>query len=435
MKITILGSGLVGTLLSIFLAKKGYEVTIFERRADIRKHGLANGRSINLALSHRGLKALDAVGIKEKIYERCIPMYGRMVHTHGDKPDFQPYGKEGQCINSVPRAGLNCLLMDQAEANGVVIHFAHQCIEVDFETATATFSQGEPATADFLFGADGAFSTLRSAMQKTDRFNYSQQHLTTGYKELTMPPTPNGNFALDPAALHVWPRGGYMLIALPNPDKSFTCTLFFPFEGPVSFEALKTETDVHQFFRENFSDTVPLLPSLKKEFFKHPTSSLITIRCSPWVKGKTALIGDAAHAIVPFYGQGMNAGFEDCFVFSQLLEKHGGINKTLLNEYQQLRIPDGNAIANLALYNFIEMSNKVTEERFLLQQKIEKKLHKMYPEQWTPLYSMVAFSDLRYSEAWQRGQKQQAIMDKLLNQPGIENHWEGMDFEEVIAQV
>ncbi|MCE7996466.1 MAG: FAD-dependent monooxygenase [Roseivirga sp.] len=434
-QITILGAGLVGSLLSIFLAKKGYQVTIFERRPDMRKAGAIGGRSINLALSHRGLKALDAVGIKEKVQENCIPMPGRMIHDLEGRLDFQPYGKEGQFINSVSRGGLNELLVNEAENQGVKVEFEHRCTDVDFESASATFDNGSTVKADFLFGADGAFSALRSAMQKTDRFNYSQDYITAGYKELSMPPTADGDFALDPGALHIWPRGEYMLIALPNLDKSFTCTLFFPFEGPISFEALKTESDVTAFFHNKFRDAVPHLTHLEKEFFENPTSSLVTVRCDPWVKGNTALIGDAAHALVPFYGQGMNAGFEDCFVFNQLLEKHGQINDSLLTEYQSLRIPDANAIADLALYNFIEMRDKVADEKFILQKKIEKKLNQLHPDKWVPLYSMTTFSDFRYSEAWALGRKQQAIMDKVLDQSGIEENWENLDFEGIIHEL
>lgn len=412
-KISILGAGLVGSLLSIFLAKRGYQVTIFERRPDMRKAGAIGGRSINLALSHRGLKALEAVGIKDKIQESCIPMPGRMIHDLAGNLDFQPYGKEGQYINSVSRGGLNWLLMNEAETHGVEIRFDHKCVDIDFDKAEATFENGNTESADFLFGGDGAFSSLRAAMQKTDRFNFSQEYISAGYKELTMPATADGDFALDPGALHIWPRGEYMLIALPNLDKSFTCTLFFPFEGEISFEAIQTKAQVVDFFNEKFKDAVPHLPNLKKEFFENPTSSLVTVRCDPWVKGNTALIGDSAHALVPFYGQGMNAGFEDCFVFDQLLEKHGGINASLLQEYQDLRIPDGNAIADLALYNFIEMRDKVADKKFVLQKKIEKKLNQLYPDKWIPLYSMVTFSDLRYSEAIARGNKQQAIMDEV----------------------
>ncbi|KYG72408.1 FAD-dependent oxidoreductase [Roseivirga echinicomitans] len=434
-KVSILGAGLVGSLLSIFLAKKGYSVTIFERRGDMRKAGALGGRSINLALSRRGLKALEAVGLKEKVQESCIPMPGRMIHDLEGNLSFQPYGKEGQFINSVSRGGLNELLMSEAEAHGVDIRFDHKCEEVDFDTATAYFENGEKVSADFLFGADGAFSALRSAMQKTDRFNYAQEYISAGYKELTMPPTANGDFALDPNALHIWPRGEYMLIALPNLDKSFTCTLFFPFEGKISFEAIKTEEDVQQFFESKFKDALPFLPELKTEFFENPTSSLITVRCKPWVKGNTALIGDAAHALVPFYGQGMNAGFEDCFVFNELLEKHGAINPALLAEYEALRIPDGNAIADLALYNFIEMRDKVADPMFVLQKKIEKRLNELFPEKWIPLYTMVTFSDFRYSEAHALGKKQQAIMDQVLAQPNIEEVWEGLDFEEIVGRL
>lgn len=433
--ISILGAGLVGSLLSIFLAKKGYDVTIYERRPDMRKAGAIGGRSINLALSHRGLKALNAVGIKEKVQESCIPMPGRMIHDLEGNLDFQPYGKEGQFINSVSRGGLNELLMNEAEANGVKVMFEHRCVDVDFANASASFDNGTTVKADFLFGADGAFSALRSAMQKTDRFDYAQEYITAGYKELSMPPTADGNFALDPGALHIWPRGEYMLIALPNLDKSFTCTLFFPFEGPISFEALKTEADVTAFFHDKFKDATPHLSNLEKEFFDNPTASLVTVRCKPWVKGNTALIGDAAHALVPFYGQGMNAGFEDCFVFNQLLEKHSTINDDLLAEYQALRIPDANAIADLALYNFIEMRDKVADSRFILQKKIEKKLNQLHPDKWVPLYSMTTFSDFRYSEAWALGRKQQAIMDKVLDQPGIEESWEDLDLESIIEQI
>lgn len=433
-KITILGAGLVGSLLSIFLSRRGYEVSLFESRPDMRKASTPGGRSINLALSHRGLKALDVVGLKEKVEEACIPMSGRMIHDLEGKLNFQPYGKEGQFINSVSRIRLNELLATAAEAHGATIHFERSCTGVDLNTTTAHFDDGSAVSADFLFGADGAFSALRKAMQVTDRFNYRQHYITAGYKELTIPPAANGSFVIDSGALHIWPRGRFMLIALPNRDKSFTCTLFLPFEGSVSFERLQTEAEVTAFFKEAFADALPLLPNLKTEFFENPTSSLVTIRCEPWVKKNTALIGDAAHAIVPFYGQGMNCGFEDCHVLDRLMNKHGSINAGLLAEYQQLRIPDGHAIAELALYNFIEMRDKVADEKFILQKKIEKRLNEAYPE-WMPLYSMVTFSDYRYSEAMARGKKQQAIMDKVLARPGIEEDWEQLDLSEIIREL
>ena len=437
--IAILGAGLVGSLLSIYLAKKGYQVTIYEKRPDMRKSTVDGGRSINLALSHRGLKPLETVGLGDVIRENCIPMPGRMIHDNKGELNFQPYGKEGQYINSISRGGLNALLMSKAEEEGVIIQFNHWCKKVDLQDTSADFDlNGEQKTvhADMIIGADGAFSALRAAFQITDRFDYSQHYITAGYKELCIPPTAEGGFALDPNALHIWPRGQYMLIALPNLDKSFTCTLFFPFEGKPSFDTLKSEQDVTQFFEQTFPDAVPLMPTLAQDFFGNPTSSLVTVRCYPWVKENTLLIGDAAHAIVPFYGQGMNCGFEDCYVFDQLLESHGEISPNMLQDFQQLRKPDADAIADLALYNFIEMRDKVADEKFLLQKKIEAKLHALYPDRWTPLYAMVTFSDLRYSEAYTIGKKQQAIMDDLLaNTPDVENRWESLDFQSIVERL
>jgi len=437
-KVTILGAGLVGSLLSIFLAKKGYQVQTFESRPDLRKANISGGRSINLALSHRGLKALKAVGLDEEIKARCIPMPGRMIHDLEGNLNFQPYGKEGQYINSISRGGLNELLMDEAEKAGAKIHFEHKCTHVDYHSTEATFSttEGEKTvSSDFIFGADGAFSALRNAFMRTDRFNYQQHYITAGYKELHIPPTESGDFAIDPNALHIWPRGKFMLIALPNLDKSFTVTLFLPYEGEASFENLTDETSVMEFFNKEFADAVPLMPELIHDFFNNPTSSLVTVRCYPWVKGNCALIGDAAHAIVPFYGQGMNAGFEDCFVLNQLLEEHGTLSGSVLNKYQELRKPDGDAIADLALYNFIEMRDKVADPQFILQKKIEKKLNELYPDKWLPLYPMVTFSDLRYSEALEIGRKQQKIMDKVLEQAGIEESWEGLNFGQIVNQL
>lgn len=437
-KVTILGAGLVGSLLSILLARKGYQVETFESRPDLRKAQISGGRSINLALSHRGLKALHAVGLDEEIKARCIPMPGRMIHDLEGKLNFQPYGKEGQFINSISRGGLNELLMDEAEKAGAKIHFEHKCTQVDFQKTEASFSTkaGEKTiSSDFIFGADGAFSALRNAFMRTDRFNYQQDYITAGYKELHIPPTSAGDFAIDPNALHIWPRGKYMLIALPNLDKSFTVTLFLPFEGEKSFEKLTDESAVKKFFNQDFSDAVPLMPDLMDDFFNNPTSSLVTVRCYPWVKGNCALIGDAAHAIVPFYGQGMNAGFEDCFVLNVLLEESGHLSEAVLHQYQELRKPDGEAIADLALYNFIEMRDKVADPQFILQKQIEKRLNELYPDQWLPLYPMVTFSDLRYSEALEIGRKQQKIMDKVLEQPDIAMNWENLDFQSIVSQL
>lgn len=432
-KISILGAGLVGSLLSIFLAKRGYEVTIYESRADMRKHSLAGGRSINLALSHRGLKALAAVGLAEKVAEECIPMHGRMIHDLAGNQELQPYGKKGEYINSVSRSGLNMILMDEAERVGVQLEFNKKCHRVDVEQAIAVFEK-ETVQANWLFGADGAFSAMRNSLMKTPLFNYSQHYISAGYKELCIP-AKAADFAIAPHALHIWPRGDYMLIALPNLDKSFTCTLFYPMEGERSFEQLTNQQAINELFDHSFPDAKALMPTLFDDFQQNPTSGLVTVRCSPWVKGKSALIGDAAHAIVPFYGQGMNAGFEDCHVFDQLLDSFGSISPKMLKEYERLRKPDADAIADLALYNFVEMRDKVADPKFILQKKIEKRLHENYPDQWMPLYSMVTFSDLRYSEALAQGSKQQAIMDKLLNQEGIEGQWESLDLSQIISEL
>jgi len=432
-KITILGAGLVGSLLSIFLAKRGYQVTIFEGRPDMRKNSLAGGRSINLALSHRGLKALAAVGIAEKVKEECIPMHGRMIHDLTGNQELQPYGKKGEYINSVSRSGLNITLMNAAEEAGVRIVFEKRCHKVDVQDAVAYF-ENETVEADWLFGADGAFSALRNSLMKTPMFNYSQNYISAGYKELCIP-AKKDDFAIAPHALHIWPRGDYMLIALPNMDKSFTCTLFYPMEGERSFEQLKDQKSINDLFVNSFPDAKELMPTLFDDFQQNPTAGLVTVRCSPWVKGKSALIGDAAHAIVPFYGQGMNAGFEDCHVFDQLLNEVGTISNKMLKQYEQLRKPDADAIADLALYNFIEMRDKVADPKFITQKKIEKRLHEKYPDQWMPLYSMVTFSDLRYSEALAQGLKQQKIMDELLTQTGIEESWENLDLDQIIARL
>ena len=435
-RVTILGAGLVGSLLSIFLKKQGYTVDIFERRGDMRKTDLSAGRSINLALSLRGLEALKAVGLKDKVKEICIPMHGRMIHDAEGKTELHPYGKQGEYISSVSRSTLNEILMTAAEESGVNIHFNHKCESVDYKNATCLVSNEDSSftiESDWVFGADGAFSALRNSLLKTPGFNYSQNYISAAYKELCIPPTKHGEFAMEPNALHIWPRGEYMLIALPNLDKSFTCTLFYPRIGRQSFEELTETKDVIELFEKAFPDTLPLMPTLLEDFFENPTSGLVTVRCSPWVKGKTALIGDAAHAIVPFYGQGMNAGFEDCFVFDSLVSEHGSINQDMLSAYESLRKPDADAIADLALYNFIEMRDKVADPKFLLQKRIEKELFERYPKEWIPLYSMVTFSQMRYSEALSKGMLQQSIMDKVLEQE-IED-LESIDFESIINQL
>ncbi|MBN8678732.1 MAG: FAD-dependent monooxygenase [Chitinophagales bacterium] len=319
----IVGAGLVGSLWAVFLARRGYQVKVFERRSDMRQAGYYGGKSINLAMSERGWKAIDQAGIREKLEKVAIPMPGRMIHNLSGEVVFQPYGKEGEAIYSVSRGGLNLELLHIAGAfPNVEFYFEHRCVEVDLNNPVITFEDmktGEVKTLDapLIFGTDGAFSAVRYALQRTDRFNYRQFYLDHGYKELTIPPNADGSHRMDPDALHIWPRGNHMLIALPNADGSFTCTMFLPFEGPVSFEHLTNDAEVMAFFGKYFPDAIPLMPTLLHDFWANPTSSLVTVQCSPWQwQGRILLLGDAAHAIVPFYGQGMNAGFEDCTILA-----------------------------------------------------------------------------------------------------------------------
>jgi kynurenine 3-monooxygenase len=446
-RIAIAGAGLVGSLLSIYLAKRGYQVSVLERRGDMRKSGYEGGRSINLALSNRGIRALDEVGLAEEIKKVAIPMHRRAMHDRQGSMTYQPYGKEGQFINSVSRSALNIVLMNKAEELGVEFFFEQRITKVDLEKTILTVNGPQSTdhsgslTVDFrpfdlIIGADGAFSAVRSALQISDRFDYSQDYIDHGYKELHIPHGSGGAFRLEKNALHIWPRESFMMIALPNPDGSFTCTLFFPFEGATSFSQLKTDADVNSFFQSTFPDAVALMPTLLEDFNTNPTSSLVTVRCYPWAKNNTLLIGDAAHAIVPFFGQGMNAGFEDCRLLNQMLDTRQDDWNKVLREFQRIRKKDSDAIAQLALDNFIEMRDLVADADFLLRKKIEARLHQLYPTRWIPLYSMVTFYDsMPYSAAYETGQKQKKIMDEVMNQPDLETNWEKLDFEGIVNKL
>ncbi|MBN8694035.1 MAG: FAD-dependent monooxygenase [Bacteroidetes bacterium] len=441
--VNIIGAGLVGSLLSIYLAKKGYKVNIYERRPDMRKTKMSAGKSINLALSDRGWRGLEGVGIADEVRKIAIPMYGRFIHNRDGSTAFQPYGKKEQAIYSVSRAEINMKLMDLAEREaGVKIHFNERCTAVDRVKMEASFMNEENkntsvSSSDLIFGADGAFAASRLNMQlNNDRFEYNQHYISAGYKELIIPPGEGGTFLMEKNALHIWPRGSFMMIALPNPDGNFTCTLFLPFEGEKSFEKLKTREDVTKFFNEEFPDAVPLMPTLLDDFFNNPTSSLVTVKCFPWVfDNKVALIGDAAHAIVPFFGQGMNCGFEDCVVLNELITKYNEDWNKILPEYQSLRKPDGDAIADLAIANFIEMRDKTADPKFLLQKKIEARFNEKYPDKWIPLYSMVTYSPhIRYSTALKEGARQEAIMQKIMAMPDIEKKWDSEEVEKEILK-
>jgi kynurenine 3-monooxygenase len=432
--IAIVGAGLVGSLLSTYLKKRGYNVSVFERRSDMRRGDGDAGRSINLALSTRGIKALEEVGLAEEIRKVAIPMHGRMMHDISGKLSFLPYGKEGQFINSISRSGLNIVLMNEAERLGVNFHFDKRCTGVDFTNTSLSFADSTTKAFDLIIGADGAYSAIRWAMQVTDRFNFSQHYIEHGYKELHIPASQGSS--MEKNALHIWPRESYMMIALPNPDGSFTCTLFFPFEGQSSFNTLNSDEKISQFFTSAFPDVVPLIPALLHDFSTNPTSSLVTVKCFPWTRNKTVLIGDAAHGIVPFYGQGMNAGFEDCRILNELLNTHDDQWENMLLEFQRVRKPNTDAIAQLALDNFIEMRDLVGDADFLLRKKIEAKIHQLFPHKWIPLYSMVTFHEnIPYADAYAVGQKQSKIMDNVMKQPGIFENWEQLDFARIAAQM
>ncbi|HXH17961.1 MAG TPA: NAD(P)/FAD-dependent oxidoreductase [Chitinophagales bacterium] len=420
MQVSIIGSGLVGSLWAIFLAQRGYNVHVYEKRPDLRKHDIGGGRSINLALSDRGLKALHAVGLEDEIRRMTIPMHGRMIHHLDGKTELQPYGVKGQYINSISRSGLNQLLMTKAEAAGAVIEFETPCLGYDIRKKEAILENGF-TKSDLLFGTDGAFSLVRGSLEKTDRFNYSQSYLEHGYKELHIPPDADGKFRMFRNALHIWPRKSFMLIALPNLDGSFTVTLFLAFEGEYSFAQLTSEQAVMNFFNRHFPDAVPLMPTLTDDFFTHPTGSLVTIRCYPWsYDNKVLLLGDAAHGIVPFYGQGMNAGFEDCTILSRLMEEFNHDWNKIIPAFQKSRKPDADAIAELALRNFIEMRDLVADKKFLLRKKIETLLHERHPDKYLPLYSMVTFSDMPYSKALELGKKHDAFFETIQDLDGLE---------------
>lgn len=425
--VTILGAGLVGSLLAVYLARRGYPVTVYERRGDLRAGAASAGRSINLALSDRGWKGLAGVGLDEPVRRMAIPMYGRMVHHPDGSRSAQPYGRPHQAIYSVSRGELNKLLLTAAEQTGRVhIHFNRFCQRVDLHGRQLLFSNGPEdhhvraaANYEVLFGADGAYSALRLAMLFTDRFNAAQTYIDHNYKELHIPPGPDGSWQLEKNYLHIWPRKNFMLIALPNPDGSFTCTLFLHAEGPVSFAALRTSREIEQFFQQYFPDAVPLMPNYLTDFQRNPTASLMYVTCYPWATSNTCLIGDAAHAIVPFFGQGMNCGFEDCTVLNQLMDECADWPQRF-HRFQQLRKPHADAICELALNNFIEMRDLVADPHFLLKKKIEQKIADMFSEQYISPYQMVSFSHLPYAEALSKGRQINEVLEQLAALPDWE---------------
>ena len=432
--IGIVGAGLVGSLLSIYLAKKGYSVSIYEGRADMRKDNFQAGRSINLALSDRGREALRKVGIEKKILSISVPVYKRLMHSVEGKLTEQFYGKDDQAIFSVPRRELNCMLMDLAEDHGVEINFSKKCIDLDFNKTILKFSETESVNFDFVFGADGAGSVVRKKMNEFKDINVFSEFIDCGYKEMVIPVADNGDFQIPSDALHIWPRGSYMIMALPNLDGTFTCTLFFPMKGDNSFEILKTRHDVDLFFNKNCPDLVPLIPNLSEQYFKNPVSSLGIIRCSPWKKNNFILIGDSCHATVPFYGQGMNAGFEDCSLIADIFEDSNDTKefKHSIDEFLKNRKVNTDAMQDLSMHNFLVMRDKTGDKSFLLQKKIEALFAKKNPSKWVPLYSMVTFSHMDYKEALEIGRRQEKIMQEIMKIDNISSIWDSEKVEQKI---
>jgi kynurenine 3-monooxygenase len=416
-KITLIGAGLNGPLLAILLARRGFAVEIYERRPDMRRVRVSAGRSINLAVSTRGIHALQQAGLWERMRDIIIPMRGRMMHSIAGELTFQPYGKnDAEVINSISRAELNIALMNAAEERGATIHFNQRCTGYDLKTGAIRVrneSTGGETTREtgVVIGCDGSASAIRTEMLKLSRFNFSQEYLDYGYKELTIPAGSQGQHLLETHALHIWPRGSHMLIALPNIDGTFACILFLPFEGPDSFGSLTTPAQVMQFFESRFPDAGTLMPQVADNYFANPTGAMVTIKCSPWhVEGRALLLGDAVHAIVPFFGQGLNCGFEDCTCLLELLDRHGADWARVFGEFENERKVNTDAIADMAIENFTEMRDRVADSRFLLRKKVELALEAKYPRLFVPKYAMVTFHRIPYSVALARG----AVQDRML---------------------
>lgn len=442
--ILIIGAGLCGSLLALRLGQRGYNVSVYEMRPDLRKVDISAGRSINLAFSNRGNKAMKLVGLEDKVKALCIPMNGRMIHDeHGNTFQSNYSGRDHEYINSISRGGLNALLLDEAEKHeNVNIFFNKKCKSVDFKKTTALFKSYNTKNefvedADIIIATDGAGSAMRKSyyLGKKFLFSFSQAYLTHGYKELSILPKENGDYKTHKNALHIWPRGSFMLIALPNLDGSFTVTLFLSYkDGKYNFNNLKTENSVLEFFQEEFPDALVLMPNLLDDFFKNPTAPLGTIKCSPWhYKGNTLLMGDAAHAIVPFYGQGMNASFEDVVEFDKILDLNLNHWEAVFKAYEQSRKKNTDAIADLAIDNFHEMKGHVNNEIFKEKRKLEMALEKEFPKDYASKYSLVTFNEhIGYREAMLRGRAQdKAILNMLTNKDIDKNN----DLKDILDKV
>lgn len=444
--ILIIGAGLCGSLLALRLGQRGYNVTVYEMRPDLRKVDISAGRSINLAFSDRGNKAMKLVGIEDKVKALCIPMNGRMLHDKEGNTFMSNYsGRDHEYINSISRGGLNALLLDEAEKlKNVTIHFNKKCKSVDFEKTTALFKDYDGNSefvedADVIIATDGAGSAMRKSyyLGKKFLFSFSQDYLTHGYKELSILPTEEGGYKTYKNALHIWPRGDFMLIALPNLDGSFTVTLFLHHsEGEYHFGNLTTSEIVTEFFKKEFPDVLDLMPNLMDDFFENPTAPLGTVKCSPWhYKGNTLLMGDAAHAIVPFYGQGMNASFEDVVEFDKVLDQNLDNWEAIFTTYEKSRKKDTDAIADLAIDNFHEMKDHVANPIFQEKRKLEMALEKNFPDSYSSKYSLVTFNEnVPYREAMLRGRAQDKAILNMLSDGEIDTNGDLRSILEKVKQ-
>ena len=440
-KAIVVGAGLAGSYIAYTLGQKGYAVQVFEKRPDPRKSIYGSGRSINLVVSDRGWTAFKYAGIEAEIRKITVPAYGRQIHDLEGNQSYFPYSIEGKAIHSISRSELNQTLVELAEENPAIsVQFEHFCTHIDFELGEVTFDcNGKTVMerADLIIGADGTGSAVRGAMMKQPRFNFTQEYIDSGYKEVHIPAAADGSPQLNLDALHIWPRREFMLMGLANTDNGFTGTVFAPFTGAYGLDQLKTGKDGLRYFEKYFKNAIPLIPNLEEQWENNPTSALAIIRCKPYHWGtKTALIGDAAHATVPFYGEGMNGSLEDARVFCELLDEWGHENlPTVMERYTELRVPAGNALVDLSLRNFIEMRDLVADPEFQLRKRIEQKVQKNHPDKWTPLYTLVKFTNIPYHDAMAEGERHDRIMAEVLATENIEERWDSDEIEQLVLDL
>lgn len=441
-RIIIVGAGLVGALFSVYLSKRGYTVDIFDTHPDIRRMPVRPGKAINLTLCERGLRALDRVGAGDMVRELAVPAYGRYIHPENGELVYQPYGNNQEAIYSILRRQLAEVFITFAERHPRInLHFNEKCVGLGLSPLGVEFLNTQTGAtsrhdADLVFGADGTYSSVRTLMQRMHRFNYSQEFLDQGFKELELPAGSGAPWASEQNGLHMWPRGAFMLIGFPNADGSFTCALNMPFEGEPSFDSLTTPQKVEEFFAEVFPDVAPHIPHLGESFFLHPPNPMVTVRCSPWTfQGKVALIGDAAHVLFPYYGQGANAGFEDCSVLVDCLDRHGEDWPAVFADYERSRKPNMDAISQMVSHHYAEIRDQLADPRFLLLKAVERKVNQMYPDDYQPLYSMITFTTMPYAEALRIDREQRELMDKLMHIEGLERKLESRETEATIRRL